>query len=258
MLSRITTFLQEVHDRAFRHSEVILASFVTVVALIFSVFVVDLFRTDAGQVAGALGSFIGGIIGAGGAVWAVYLAISRQRNEEIIKVSDAVRTEVTAFVKYVIGAVVVCQQIKKGLVKIPRQDARYIAKSFWGDPIIYPAVADRVGLLPHPHATTEFYMRLSEVRSMLEALRTKTDPSSATNVTAPPEYVTPEFAATIADSLITALQLARPIVANDNNPSARSQLTAFVQTTVASQIDECLESAKTTFPDAESFQTPPG
>jgi hypothetical protein len=49
-------------------------------------------------------------------------------------------------------------------------------------------------------------------------LRTKTDPPSATYVTAPGEYVTPEFAASIADSLITALQLARPIVANDDAP----------------------------------------
>jgi hypothetical protein len=180
-------------------------------------------------------------------------AMNQQKNEEIAQVSDAVRTEVTAFAKYVIGAVEICQQIRNGL-KIPIQSARYVAKSFWGDPIVYPAVADRVGLLPHPHATTEFYMRLSEVRAMLEALRTKTDPSSHMYVSPPPEFVTPDFAATIADSLITALQLARPIVSNDGNPSAKSQLAALVQTTVVGQIDECLASARAFFPDAESFQ----
>jgi hypothetical protein len=180
-------------------------------------------------------------------------AIDQQRNDEITQVRDAVRTEVTAFAKYVIGAVEICKLIKGGL-KIPRENARDIAKSFWGDPIIYPAVADRVGLLPHPHATTEFYMRLSEVRGMLEALRTK-PPSSGGYVVPPPEFVTPDFAATIADSLITALQLARHIVSNDQNPSAKSQLAALVQTTVVGQIDECLESAQNFFPDAESFKS---
>lgn len=217
--------------------------------LVFLVFVGSLFRTDAGQVAAALGSFIGGIIGAGGAIWAVYLTLARQRQEDTAKVSDAVRTEVTAYVKYIIGAVEVCAEIATKGLKIPCQDARYIAKNFWGDPIVYPAVADRVGLLPHPNATIEFYMRLAEVRGMLEALRTKTDPSSATYVSPPVQYVTPEFAVSIADSLITALQLAHPIVANDGN-LAKSHLAAWVQTTVVSQIDECLKSAKVSFPNA--------
>lgn len=258
MLSKIKTRLQKAWDRNLRqrriHWSVLLAT--AAIGLVFLFFALDLLRSDAGQGAGALGSFIGGIIGAGGAVWAVHLTIARQRNEEIERVGDAVRTEVTAFVKYVIGAVEICQQIKDGL-KIPRQDARYIAKNFWGDPIIYPAVADRVGLLPHPQATTEFYMRLSEVRGMLEALRTKTDPQSFINVQAPPEHVTPDFAASIADSLITALQLARPIVASDGDPCTKSQLAAWVHTTVVGQIDECLESAKASFPSAESFKTPP-
>lgn len=61
-------------------------------------------------------------------------AINRQRVEEIANVRAAVRIEVTAFVKYMIGAVELCEQIAKGAVKIPRQDARYIAKNFWGDP----------------------------------------------------------------------------------------------------------------------------
>jgi hypothetical protein len=37
----------------------------------------------AGELAGALGSFIGGIIGAGGAVLAVYLTLSKHRKEDL-------------------------------------------------------------------------------------------------------------------------------------------------------------------------------
>jgi hypothetical protein len=211
----------------------------------------------AGEIANALGVILGGIIGAGGAVWAVFLTLDRQRKDEIAKVSDAVRTEITGYVKYVMGAVEICRQITNGIVNIPIQDARYIAKNFWSDPVVYPAVADRIGLLSHPHATTEFYMRLSEVKNMLEALRIRTSPPSATYVTAPAQFVTPAFAATIADSLITALQLARPIVANEGDPATRSQLSTLVQGVVAGQIDECLKSAQADFPNSEAFKLPP-
>lgn len=182
-------------------------------------------------------------------------AIDRQRSEEIANVRDAVRVEITAFVKYIIGTIDLCAQISKEAVNIPRQDARYITKNFWGDPVIYPAIADRVGLLPHAHAVTEFYMRISEAKGMVEALCTKTAAPSITYNTAI-EYVTTDFAASIADSLITALQLARPIVANDYGTSTKSQVEAFVQAEMVRQIDSSLDSARATFPNAESFKAP--
>ncbi len=95
----------------------------------------------------------------------------------------------TTNAKNVIGAVEVCEDIAKRHLQIPRQDAGYIVKNFASDPIVYPAVADRVGLLPHPNATIEFYMRLAEAKTMVDALRTKTDRPSATYVSAPMEYV---------------------------------------------------------------------
>lgn len=182
-------------------------------------------------------------------------AIKEQRNDEIVNVREAVRIEITAFVKYIVGAVGLCEQIAKGTVKIPRQDARYIAKNFWADPVVYPAVADRIGLLPQPHATVQFYMRISEAKGMVEALRTKTDPPSITYNSAI-EFVTPVFAASVADSLITALQLARPIVGNDGDHSTSTQLEAWVNSEMVRQIDSCLVSAKATFPNAESFRDP--
>jgi hypothetical protein len=220
-------------------------------------FFAALIASKAGEIAGALGSLIGGMVGAGGAVWAVFLMLSRQRNEETAKVADAVRTEVTTLVKYVIGAIKICQQIKSGEIQVPRQDAHYIVKNFANDPVIYPAIADRVGLLPHPHATTEFYMRLSETKTMVEMLRIKTDPPGITYSSTPLEYIKPEFAETVAESLITALQLARPIVANEGDSSGKSQLAVWVQVTVVSQIDDCFKSARVSFPNAESFKEVP-
>lgn len=54
-----------------------------VLAVVLVVFLVALFQSKAGEIGGALGSVLGGFVGAGGAVWAVYLALSRQRDEEV-------------------------------------------------------------------------------------------------------------------------------------------------------------------------------
>jgi hypothetical protein len=109
--------------------------------------------------------------------------------------------------------------------------------------------------LSHPHATAAFYMRLLEVKSMVELYRTRSSPSSGFMYTpSPPEYVSREFVETLVESLGTALQLARIIV---SDPSGKSELDHMLQAAVVSQIDDCLKSAKETFPNAESFQEPP-
>jgi hypothetical protein len=131
--------------------------------ILMAVFFNALRHSKSGEIASALGSFIGGLVGASGAVWAVFLTLSQQRREETAKVAEAVRTEVSALVKYAIGAVGICERIKKGLIQVPRQDAHYIVKNFAGDPIIYPAVADRGGLLPRADATAQFY--IANIRS---------------------------------------------------------------------------------------------
>jgi hypothetical protein len=74
---------------------------------------------------------------------------------------------------------------------------------------------------------------------------------------APVELVTPEFAGSVADSLLTGLQLARSIVADEEMSVGKPQFTAWVQSVVVAQIDDCLNSGKETFPDAESFKFPP-
>jgi hypothetical protein len=228
-----------------------------VLLITLAVFLNALRHSKSGEIAGALGSFIGGVVGAGGAVWAVFLTLSQQRREETEKVTEAVRTEITALVKYAIGAIIICEQIKRRVIQVPRQDAHYIVKNFAGDPIIYPAVADRVGLLPRADAIAQFYMRILEAKVMVEMFRTKTNPPGIMYTPAPQEYVTAEFAGSVADSLLTALQLARAILADEPMSVSKSQFTGWVQSVTVAQIDDCLNSAKATFPDAESFKFPP-
>src|SRR5438105_2129754 len=83
------------------------------------------------------------------------------------------------------------------------------------------------GLLPHPNATAQFYMRLSEAKAMVESLQ-------MANVEQ--EHVSAENAATIADSLITAIQLAHGILAGDGDP----RLADWVTQTMVGQIEQCL------------------
>jgi hypothetical protein len=221
------------------------------VALLCGFFAALMGSSTAGEVAAALGSFVGGFIGAGGAVAAVYVALSSQRKEEPAKVSAAVRTEVASLTTYVIGSVEICEGIANGTQQIPSLDASYIMQKLWADPVIYPAVADRVGLLPHPNATTQFYMRLSEAKAMIQSLQIKTARIASISLAmAAQERVTSEFAATIAESLITALQLARAVIADDG------QLSQWIGQEMVRQIDDCLQSAEKTFPNAESFKKP--
>jgi hypothetical protein len=57
----------------------------------------------------------------------------------------------------------------------------------------------------------------------------------------------------VVDSLITALQLSRSIVADDD--PTRTAFDLHIQGVVMKQIDNALDAAKNVFGDAESFQT---
>ncbi len=183
-------------------------------------------------------------------------AINQQRKDEIANVCESVRIEVTTYTKYVIGTLLTCERVVKKELQIPRQAANYIAKMLY-DSAVYPAIADRIGILPNPQATVEFYMRIAEAKASANVLATKIDQPSATNVSASPLYLTGEDVAAIADSLITALQLAKPIVSAANQSSTPSPLYAYVRGEALKAIEEALASAKVMFPHAESFKVPP-
>jgi hypothetical protein len=175
----------------------------------------------------------------------------RSRNEDVAKVNAAIRTEITTYSKYAIGTLEVCKRIAAQGLKIPTVDAEYIGKNLV-DPLTYPAVADRVGLMRRPQATFEFYMRTEEAKSYLSAIQKKDSrlPQAQADMT----YFQPSHALVVADSLITALQMARHIVA-DYDPT-RTEMDLFVQTVTLRNIDEALALAQIVFPSAESFEVP--
>jgi hypothetical protein len=199
--------------------------------------------------------FLGGFVGAAGAIFAVYLTLGKQRKDETKNVSSAVATEVTALAKYAIGAVYVCIEIAKGERHVPQTDAAYIVRKLFAPPTVYSAVADRIGLLPHPDATTQFYMRLEEVKASTSAIEMAVKFQWAPGM-GPPPLINREIVLPIADMLITALQLAGPIIAD----AAKSGpfLERRIREITVHQVGECLAAAKKAFPDAESFTDVPG
>jgi hypothetical protein len=214
----------------------------------------DLLDSKSGEQAGALGAVVGGIIGAGGAILAVYLTLSRQRREDTATVRAAIRTELTTYAKYVIGALEICQSIAVGQRSgsVPMANATYITKNLV-EPVIYPAVADRIVLVQRPQATIEFYMRVQEAKAMTEGMAasvsTLSPAQSAMNT------IQASHAESVADTLVTALQLVRPIIADSGD--SLSEFDVWIRDTVLRQIDAALQSAQGSFPNAESFNNPP-
>jgi len=172
------------------------------------------------------------------------------RATEIADIRAAVRTEVIAAAKFVVGALSICEGVAHGGTLIPRSDANVIVAALQ-EPIVFPAVADRIAALANPHLLVQFYGRVGEARALARTLASATVPAPPTNPSSPVVLVTRENVLVIADALVTALQLARAIIANV--PGEQSPEEAFVTARTLVEIDAAETAAKSTFPDAESF-----
>jgi hypothetical protein len=178
-----------------------------------------------------LGSLIGGFVGAGGAVFAVYLLIRQQRREEANNVSRAIRREVIVLSEILISHLQILAAIKSGAVTITRNKLRSAIMN--PDPTIYKAVADRIGLLPYP--VVQFYMRLLEIQN---AIQIAVVGPGGENVAVPGGE-----AQAIAKSVTIACQLARVIISHGPNVDEEISRITLVH------IDEALERAKQSFPE---------
>jgi hypothetical protein len=136
--------------------------------LILCIFFAALLGSSAGEVAGATGAVLGGGIGAMGAALAVYLTLLGQREEDTSRTSDAIRREVMEFSRLAIGNLENCVLIAQGTVQVPINQLPRSMKM--PEPIVYRALADRLGLTNSPQQVVAFYTRLSEISSMLDIM----------------------------------------------------------------------------------------
>jgi hypothetical protein len=215
-------------------SNVFLSLVIGVGLFLLLCFVAALAQSKAGEIAAAMGSVIGGIVGASGAVGAVYLLINRQRHEDANNASDAIRREVIEMNELVIQSLKICEQIKLGNISMVRKDAPTIMERV--DPIVYKAVADRIGLVPHPHLTVKFYMRLVEIQQSQRIIAVG---PGGENAPIPIEEIK-----TLAKSFIIACRFAQAIISHEYDEGADDRaLPVFIE-----HIETALESAKRTFP----------
>jgi hypothetical protein len=176
-----------------------------------------------------LGSLIGGVIGAGGAVGAVYLLIHRQRREEANNVSNAIRREIIVLSEILISHLRILEAVKAGEITMERNKLRSAIIN--PEPTIYKAVADRIGLLPYP--VVQFYMRMVEIQNAVQIA-----------VVGPGDEIPGGEAETIAKSVIIACRVARAIISHASRQSVDEEISRITLV----HIDEALERSKKSFP----------
>ncbi len=174
------------------------------------------------------------------------------RAAEILNIKTAIRAEIIAFAKFVIGALEICQRIGTGKILVPRTDANSIVRSLQR-PTVFPAVADRIALLKNPHLPIQFYMRIDEAKDMADMLAVATAAGpAAPGTTSSNIAVDPNNAVVIADCLITALQLARAMIID--TPGDVSEAEQIVTKRTLDDIDAAMIASRESFPNASSFQ----
>jgi hypothetical protein len=197
-----------------------------------------------GEIVGAAGSVIGGIIGALGSAAAVFLMLRAQRHDEIERVSDAVLSEVVELCKSPIGQLNACAQIQLGTLSPPLSELRNLFTA--PSPIVFPAVANMVSRLPWANLAVTFYMQLQETRGLIAVLE---------NAFPGNTRVTGAHIQMLADLLISQCQLARFILRKARGRSGTEATLALQQRIhILRVLDEQLTAARDVFPNSESFR----
>jgi hypothetical protein len=207
------------------------------------VFLALLLDSSQGEAASALGSVIGGAIGAGGAGYSVYYSMTRQREDETQKVSKAVLAEMAVIVKYVIGHLNLCEMIVSGF-HLPKTELRTALLT--PEPIVYRAVADKISRLPRPIQVINFYTRMAEVDGIVTVIINSPTIGST---------IDPEHIHGLADLLITQCHDAQAILKNATpDETAESVIAERLRLQTIAAIEQQLQQAKLSFPNSEAFR----
>ncbi len=222
----------------------LLAVVVLVLAAIAAIYVFGLFRcawiaAAQGEQLAALGSVLGGIIGVFGSAAAVYLTLWSQRQDETDKVSNAIIREVMEFSRFAVGNLTTCENLYKNVVQMPGTDLPAAMQT--PEPIVYPAIADRIGRLHMPQRVVAFYTRIAEARRVAAIIAIRLFGQMP---------VSHEQASKMADIWIDICQFAELIMLSAD---FKLQIDLRTRDIFVEQIRSALASARKTFPEAESF-----
>lgn len=201
--------------------------------------------SSPGERLGALGGVIGGLLGALGAALAVFLTLRGQRRDEAETIRDAARREVQEFSRLVAGNLDTCREIAAGTVRVPRQDLPTIM--LMPTPVIYQAIADRIGRLDRADAYVTFYARIAEAERLVAILAASGQLSAiGEGRTPPPLPLDRHDIALIARSWIDIAGLAMHILDPQPRPVDYDDQ---VERSFRTRLDEAFRSAQAIFPD---------
>jgi hypothetical protein len=176
----------------------------------------------------AVASVLGGLFGAGGAALAVYLTLSGQRKEERHRIVYAVVREVMEFARLVIGNLKICENIHM----VPSAALPLIMRM--PRPVIYPAIADRLGLLNNPTAVVTFFTKMSVVESMVAVIGAQPD-------------MLRSIPREIVQAWIDICEMGKCILMAE--PEAKREVDRRAREDVLKKIEEAVASARKTFPE---------
>jgi hypothetical protein len=199
---------------------------------------------STGEIAAALGSVVGGIIGALGAAAAVYLTLKVQRDDETEKVCTAIITEIAQLSRFPLEQLAFCRAIMEGRRDIPRLHLRTVMQT--PPPALYLSAAESISRVPRPTLVIAFYIGLFETEKCVNVINTT------------PSYdifLTPLDVRGLGVLLINQCYHARQILAEAPIPSGRERelvtamLSEFVQ-----RLDAELARSRAVFPDTQDFE----
>ena len=197
-----------------------------------------------GEKLGALGGVLGGLLGALGAALAVFLTLRGQRRDEAVTIRDAVRREIQEFSRLVAGNLDTCREIAAGTVRIPRQDLPTIM--LMPKPVIYQAIADRIGRLDRADAYVTFYARIAEAERLVTVLAASGQLSAIGEGRTPaPLPIGRQDITLIARSWIDIAGLAMHILDPQPRPAGYE---AQVEQSFRRRLDESFRTAQAIFP----------
>jgi hypothetical protein len=195
----------------------------------------SLFGVARGELLGALGSVVGGVIGALGAAFAVYLTLNRQRKDERRRTFDAVVREVIEFTRLALGHLTTCENIHSMTIELPANRLPLAMAMAMPKPIVYPAIASNIGRLTRPQLVVGFFTRPAEIENMLVMITQ----AARSSVNAMPEDIVH-----IARAWIDVCELGRSVI-NEQTPD--SDFDAHVRATILSDLESALPRARALF-----------
>jgi hypothetical protein len=207
-------------------------------------FLAALAGSNAGEIASAWGSVVGGIVAALGAGAAVYLTLRGRRSDETEKISTAIVTEVAQLAKFPLEQLATCRRIYDGTIRAPRQHLRVFMQT--PEPTLYRAAAEHISLVPRPTLVTSFYIGLAETQATVNVV--SSFPSADL-------FLTPTDVEGIGILLLDQCKLARQILAYAPIPKGQEkQLATHMLIEIIKMLDAEIDRSKVIFPTTQDYQ----